>query len=485
MRRDLSRLAGGTLSRSRRVIRTVLPIAIVLYGGMLAPLAAQPPQPAPPPTAGAAPGQQAAPGVDPSLLAPREYRPGQYLGPGSCASSNCHGNAQPANVHDVLQNEYTTWLYEDAHQKAYHLLLNDESARIARHLGIEKAASSTVCLECHATTAPKRAQANPLEVEDGISCETCHGPAGGWLARHNEEGFTHEDSVRSGMIDLRGVAARAKLCLGCHQGGEDRQVDHELIAAGHPELVFELDNYSEAMPAHWRPLTREAIEGGRQDTRGIRAWAEGQAIAFQEGLLQLARRCRSEKWPEFAEMSCDTCHHDLAGGEWRQVRGFKYRPGLPAWSPARYGVLRHLVVLHAAEQSADLDRAVEAVAKSVAVLSTPTEEVEAAARQAADVLGRIVPSIRRARWDEAQIRQLMTTIAVDADYVEAADRQTAEQAAMALQSLLAYLVARKPALDGGPLSQSIDQLFDLLENPYRFDRQRFSEGLAGVGQALR
>jgi hypothetical protein len=198
---------------------------------------------------------------------------------------------------------------------------------------------------------------------------------------------------------------------------------------------------------------------------------------------QLARRSQSPEWPEFAEMTCDSCHHDLATNEWRRVRGYKYRPGLPAWSPARYGVLRILVSMQASELSGDLDRAVESVARSVAVLNTPVGQVEANAKQAADLAAKIAPSLRRTRWDEARIRQLIAAIAGDAVYIEAADRQTAEQAAMALQALVAYLVERKPALENGPLAKAVRDLFVLLEDPYRFDRERFSAGLGAVGKA--
>ena len=52
------------------------------------------------------------------------------------------------------------------------------------------------------------------------------------------------------MNDLRDVATRAQICLRCHLGQASsdhtsRVVDHRLIAAGHPVLRFELDNYSE------------------------------------------------------------------------------------------------------------------------------------------------------------------------------------------------------------------------------------------------
>lgn len=41
------------------------------------------------------------------------------------------------------------------------------------------------------------------------------------------------------MRDLRNLYARANACVACHQN-----VDPEILKAGHPELVFELDRQS-------------------------------------------------------------------------------------------------------------------------------------------------------------------------------------------------------------------------------------------------
>ena len=41
---------------------------------------------------------------------------------------------------------------------------------------------------------------------------------------------------------MRDLPTRARTCLACHMGSGNTVVDHELIAAGHPVLTFELDN---------------------------------------------------------------------------------------------------------------------------------------------------------------------------------------------------------------------------------------------------
>ncbi|HCO91266.1 MAG TPA: hypothetical protein DIT40_09870, partial [Alphaproteobacteria bacterium] len=55
-----------------------------------------------------------------------------HLGVASCASSTCHGAVTSFTQSTVLLNEYVTWVRKDKHAKAYEVLLNDESKRIAR-----------------------------------------------------------------------------------------------------------------------------------------------------------------------------------------------------------------------------------------------------------------------------------------------------------------------------------------------------------------
>ncbi len=421
------------------------------------------------------PGAAQDPGGEGAEPAQRLYSAGEFVGPATCASGNCHGRSAPGGDYEVLQNEFTTWIYDDPHHGAHESLLDERSALIARNLNLEgEPSAAPLCLTCHALTVPRGRRAGQVKAADGVSCESCHGAAGGWLERHTEAAWTYRDSVAQGLTDLRDVRVRARVCLRCHLGDPERQVDHELLAAGHPELVFELDNYSEAMPPHWR-----------RRTDGVRSWAAGQVEAFRHGLLQLARRTRTEKWPEFAEMSCDTCHHPLAEGRWRQLRGFELRAGMPSWSPARWLVLRRVVEAFAPEEAAALDPEVEKIARDVSLLSAPPERVRDAAERAAAILDRVLPKVARAAWSEERERQLVAAFLADRDRVLAADRQGAEQTAMAIQSLMASLIDRRPQSVSQEARSTLDRLFAELEDPYRYDRERFAQELATLSTQLR
>jgi hypothetical protein len=107
-------------------------------------------------------------------------------------------------------------------------------------------------------------------------------------------------------------------------------VDHDLIAAGHPRLMFEYSSYHTLLPRHWK----ERDDDGNFE---IRAWAIGQLASARTALELLRSRAtrgpdqeRRVAWPELADLNCYSCHHDLKASGWGQVsvrRGTK--PGSP------------------------------------------------------------------------------------------------------------------------------------------------------------
>ncbi len=60
--------------------------------------------------------------------------PSKYIGPGSCAATSCHGSVKPIAGSRILQNEYSTWIIQDKHSRAYQALTGDVAERMARIL---------------------------------------------------------------------------------------------------------------------------------------------------------------------------------------------------------------------------------------------------------------------------------------------------------------------------------------------------------------
>jgi len=396
---------------------------------------------------------------------PATEQPGQYIGAALCATSGCHGATTPLQATRIRQNEYFTWLHSDRHAGSYNVLFNPLSARIVKNMKLgKKAYQEKLCLDCHTSNIAPAMISGRIDIEDGVQCETCHGPAGGWRAEHAQPGWTHAQSVERGMIDLRDTRNRAHTCNACHIGTSDKDVDHDLIASGHPFLAFELDNYTETMPPHWNP----------NDTHGVPAWAVGQAMAFRDSMTNLARHARGEKWPEFSDMSCYNCHHALKSSGWRQERGWPGRPGLPAWSTQRWAVLRMIVP---SSDRAALDDAVSRVASRVSRMSP---DAASAADDAKRLIEASIPKIYARSWSADDVRPLIVALTSERD----TDVHAAEQRALSLQTLATVLTRRDNRLAAGPLMKAIDALFVELKDRDDYDPARFGAKLDAVRSAL-
>lgn len=80
---------------------------------------------------------------------------------------------------------------------------------------------NAICASCHRTVDEGKRSAAALE--DGVSCESCHGAGGKFLEPHQDGG-----NPQAGMRNLKQAAERAQVCAGCHRISDER-----LLAAGH------------------------------------------------------------------------------------------------------------------------------------------------------------------------------------------------------------------------------------------------------------
>jgi hypothetical protein len=402
---------------------------------------------------------------------------GSYTGPGSCAASSCHGSVRPMAGSRILQTEYTTWVVQDKHARATEVLNNPTSLRMAKILGIGRPDAEQKCLTCHALDVPAQQRAKSYSAE-GVSCEACHGPASGWLGPHTTRGWTHAQSVGAGMYDTKDLVRRTETCAACHIGGADKSVDHEMIAAGHPDLVFDLEAFSAAMPRHWR---------SEDPWQNVRSWSVGQIIQLREALERLSTRSKGGVWPEYAELDCFSCHHSLTrpDNSWRQEQGYRdRRPGNPPWNHARFAVAR-LVARVADPASADsLESQMQNLAGEVSKLQADRARIASATMTLQGSLDALARRLSAAPVDRARTLQYVRAIAEDAERIAAGGERSAEQAAMSLETLLGTLVQNKE-VDQAAVRASLDRLFQQLENPSGYDPGRFAPLLRRVTDLLR
>lgn len=391
---------------------------------------------------------------------------GAFTGPGSCAAAACHGSVRPVAGSRILQTEYTTWISQDRHAHASEVLSNQVAVRMAKILGLGAAHSAPKCLACHSLDVADARQGRSF-ADEGVSCESCHGPASGWLGPHTTKGWTHAQSVALGMHDTKDVVKRTERCLTCHLGTGDKFVDHEMIAAGHPDLVFDLEAFSAAMPRHWRMSTDTDPYGP------VRSFSIGQLVHLRSSLERLAQRAQGPAWPEYAELDCFACHHNLTRAEdsWRQSQGYENRrPGNPALNLSRWTTARHVLAAFDPGGASDLAEVMTALARDGSRLRPDATQVAAHASRARAILDRGIASAVASKPDAAVAARLLRGIASEADVIAFRGERAAEQAAMALETLYSAM----PARDANPaVRAAFDELFQQFQSPSSYDPRRF------------
>lgn len=407
----------------------------------------------------------------------------KYNGPGGCAASSCHGSVQPKTTTRIYQNEYSIWIGQDKHARAFSVLRNPVSVRIGKILNIGPPDQAPKCLVCHSLYVPADQRAQTFELDDGVSCENCHGPASGWLGPHTTKDWPHEKSVALGMYDTRNLEKRAEKCLTCHLGTAEKFVDHEMIAAGHPDLTFELGVFTNAMPPHWK--MPEQNDAWRQ----VQAWGVGQAVQLRESLNRLTRRANGPVWPEYAELDCFACHHSLSAPEnsWRQARGYAgRRPGNPPWNESRVVVFRDLVEEINPTAVEQLNQEVTQLAGLMNQLNGNREQIAASATRAASLAEQLTRSIEAQSYEQSLTLRLMRRVASDGGPISAEGERSAEQATMTLDSLFrAYNQNEKPG-NAMEIRAAIDGLFQQLQqDPSGYSAPRFAAQMQRVAEVLR
>lgn len=493
---------------------------------------------------GAAPARLEA--SDPTAQTPihpgAEPVPFAWNGAGSCASTACHG---ADGVTGAKGAEYTTWAKADPHARAFEVLRNDKSRRIAQVLQADRpqneqkpAWEMVECLACHSApdsvlkhadrTAETRVGPFPTDSDDqtraqaadGVSCEACHGGSERWLAVHTGSDWrngTLDSATKEkeyGLRDSRDPLRRATMCLACHSGSGDRQVDHDLIAAGHPRLFFEYSAFHDSPGGgirwHWHWNRRQ--DGLAPGMSRAADWAIGQVANAISGLELLADRAvgphAQSSWPELAEFDCYACHQDLGPrvsgkrveAPWNRGAA---REGSLVWGTWNYVMLHRLAAaLEESGSATASDIQWPKLAEHLTIIDerlvrpfgeqgdVVRDEVARSGLAAADILRSWLPFVRRMTADSHWIATTRNRMLEEDGHLAGLSWDAAAQLYLALGALSLALdeLGMEPQPDR--VRHEYRRLAEVLrfpeslDSPGTFDVHAFRRALEAYGQSV-
>lgn len=420
------------------------------------------------------------------------------VGAGGCTSAGCH--AAPVEGHAAWQSAYTVWSTRDPHARAHESLRGPLAERIVAALVARDHAhpqppawENMACIGCHATARGPTAG-------EGVSCESCHGPAGNWLVAHTEKGWNTRGNTL-GMINLADAFTCAATCADCHVGGGPttdgaiREVTHDLIAAGHPRLAFELRSYKRAEPPHWHDRFMAATGSGPGP---VDEWAQGRLAAVAHFLRQVESQSQAAAtgdrgltagvWPEFTAFDCHGCHRPAALVAALRPAGIRPAapPGSPRLDPLHFSNLDAILPPErlgpVARARAAVDRRWTAI-PDAATLAAALQAIEGArpglgallaAASAEDLGRRITQGTDPANWAEA--------VAALGGLEAVVDREAAAGRLVDEAGVRSRLAAVRVLLEF-PM-QTVDGQTERFSSPRDYDAPAIGEHLRVIASAL-
>lgn len=405
----------------------------------------------------------------------------KHMGVATCSNSVCHGASQPFRDSDILQNEFALWQEFDPHSKTYQSLSKPEAKAIAAKLGLGDPAQAKICLDCHNDNQPEANRGERFQVSDGVGCEACHGGAEQWLNSHADRKVAHADNVAKGMYPTNDPIKRAELCLSCHMGEKERMITHRIMGAGHPRLSFELDTFTWLHP-HYKIGDNWIKRKG--DWNGVRDWAVGQGVAAENllGLLIDEHTGWQGIFPELVLFDCHACHKVMQGKKWGPRQGTGLGPGVVRLNDSNLLMFRHVLApvdKAAAQRVLDQTRALHRAT------TQSRDATFAAARTLRATLAAELQKVAAYNYDAASLDQILASIVADSDRGEFRDFSSAEQVAMASQSVVvAFENAGKLDKDkAAALHGKLDALYDTVKDENNYAMPRFQGALKALRAA--
>ena len=147
----------------------------------------------------------------------------QYVGADKCKS--CHKA-------DKNGAQFKIWS-ESKHANAYKSLTSKNAAAKAEAMGVKDPLKDDTCLACHTTAHGKKNVDKSYSMEEGVSCEACHGPGGDY--KKTKVMKDKKEAQKAGLL-----VADDKTCANCHKkdtkGHENKftTFENEIKKIAHP-----------------------------------------------------------------------------------------------------------------------------------------------------------------------------------------------------------------------------------------------------------
>ena len=136
-----------------------------------------------------------------------------YVGSSTCGM--CHKSEKQGSQLSIWEGS--------KHAQAYTALTTEKADGIAKSKGFKtKAVETPECLKCHASgyNVDAKLLTAKFKIEDGVQCETCHGPGADYKSKKIME--NKEEAIANGLMVPENME---EFCITCHNAESPTYVE--------------------------------------------------------------------------------------------------------------------------------------------------------------------------------------------------------------------------------------------------------------------
>jgi nitrate/TMAO reductase-like tetraheme cytochrome c subunit len=136
-----------------------------------------------------------------------------YVGSSTCGM--CHKSEKQGSQLSIWEGS--------KHAQAYTALTTEKADEVAKSKGFKtKAVETPECLKCHASgyNVDAKLLAAKFKIEDGVQCETCHGPGADYKSKKIME--NKEEAIANGLMVPENIE---EFCITCHNAESPTYVE--------------------------------------------------------------------------------------------------------------------------------------------------------------------------------------------------------------------------------------------------------------------
>jgi hypothetical protein len=301
-------------------------------------------------------------------------------------------------------------------------------------------------------------------------------------------GATHAVNVARGMAALEAPKARAAVCLDCHYGGAKpgQFATHQIMAAGHPRIGFELDLFT-SLQGHY-DIDADYLQRKTWPS-GVKVWAVGQAMALDRALTLYGSSAHNAPgaFPEFSFFDCQSCHRPVSDDP-------KFRPAaqsnpgraIPVGQPPFND--ENMIMLSAAAKAAAPQLAAKFEADSRAFHTALAKDRTGAVRAAGQLAAtsrQLADAFAARPFSRGETLAIYEALFTGDGARRLTDYAGAAQAVMAADTLLSALAAEGDRAAATRARPELDRAYQAVRDPNAFRPDALRAALQAAAERAR